>query len=100
MKIRRIVPLLLALAAGPAFADVNMEELPVKWRLQNYLNDGVNVYFTSSSCSQGVLYFSGSADDKNRFWATVMTSKINNHVVGIFYNQSTCQITSYYMKEG
>jgi hypothetical protein len=94
-----VAALLLAIGS-PVYADNNIEAVPTGWRLQNYVSNGVNIYFTGSSCVYGGLSFSASAtsDDKNRLWSMVLTAKATGKAVGIFYEtvSGNCNITSFY----
>jgi hypothetical protein len=95
-----LFPMLALAICVPALADANVEEDVQNWRLQNYVSNTVSAYFTGSSCTYGMLTFpsTASADDKNRFWALVLTAKTTGKKVGVFYETTsgTCQITSYY----
>ena len=86
----------------PAFADSNIEAYPTAWRLQDYEDNTISIFFTGSPCTNGrlILPASVSADSKNRFWSTILSAKMANKIVGIFYNPTTCEITSFYLKEG
>jgi hypothetical protein len=100
----KIVLLGLSVSAGPALAaNVIVEAIPMGWRLENYAGDSVVAYFTGSSCATGQLTFGSSAtlNDKNRFWALVMTAKVSGKRIGVVYDNatSTCDIVSFYFKE-
>lgn len=86
--------------AGPALADVNIEGNPQNWRLQNYVPGMVNIYYSGSSCLNGMLTFPRDAPDadKNRFWSLVLTAKSTGKSIGIYYEtiNGRCNITSYY----
>ncbi len=102
VKCITLAPLLLLFCISVnAQALANIEESPVNWRLQNYVGQGVTVYYSSSSCGSGSLVFPGgtSSDDLNRFWALVMAAKIASQPVGIFYQviNGQCVIESYYL---
>lgn len=88
-------------AGSVAFADNNIEAVPTGWRLQDYGDGGVSAYYTGSTCPSGriTLPASALADTKNRFWTLVLSAKVTGKVVGIYYDPSTCNITSFYMKE-
>jgi hypothetical protein len=85
-----------------AQADINLESIPTSWRLQDYLSGGLIAYFTGSSCPQQSLTLPPSTptDSVNRFWSAVMYAKSASKTIGVFYNPSTCYITSFYLKEG
>ncbi|WP_145727903.1 hypothetical protein [Nitrospirillum viridazoti] len=78
-----------------------VEEVPTKWRLQDYIPHVV-VWFTSASqCPNGQLNLpsTASADLIERFWSTVMTAKVTGKKIGVTYDSSSCTITDYYLKE-
>lgn len=85
--------------AGPVFADSEIQAIPTAWRLQNYVGGKVFVYFTGASCPSGNLVMNGSADESNRFWSTVLSAKLSGKPMGVFYDPSSCGITSFYMME-
>jgi len=87
-----------------AWADSDIFAVPTNWRLQNYVSSqGVVAWFTGSNCTNGLVSFdsSASADDKNRFYSTVLTAKISGKAVGIFYETTSgaCHITSFYLQQ-
>jgi hypothetical protein len=78
-----------------------LEAVPTAWRLQDYLDGYVTLFYTpSTACANGLLKLSGTEESRNRLWALIMTAKATNKVVGIFYDSSTCLISSFYEKEG
>jgi hypothetical protein len=95
-----LFPVLALAICAPALADSVLEEDAQNWRLQNYVSNVVVVYFTGSPCTSGALNFPSNAtsDDKNRFWALVLTAKSTGKKVGVWYETTSgnCQITSYY----
>jgi hypothetical protein len=99
--IRRALLALSVLCASPCLADAYIEAVPTTWRLQNYIGSNMYVWFTGSPCAGGslVLGASVSTDDKNRFWALVLTAKASQKTVGIYYETTSgvCNITSFYM---
>lgn len=86
-----------------AMADSLVEAVPTGWRVQDYLDGGVSVFHTSSTCDQGSLVMPSSApaDSKNRLWALLVSAKMASKPVGIYYQVSggACIITSFYLKE-
>ena len=86
-----------------AWADINIEQVPTAWRLQQYGPNSAVAYYTASTCAGGQLSVptNYSADDISRFWATVMTARALGQVIGIYYDNSTpaCYITSYYLRQ-
>lgn len=105
---RRALPIVAALTAfgllcaGPARADTNLEIAPTSWRMQDYLSGGLVIYYTGSTCAQQelILPTATPTDSVNRFWSAVLYAKSANKLMGIFYDPSTCYITSFYVKEG
>jgi hypothetical protein len=95
-----IAVVFLLLAGAPAYADNQIEAVPTGWRLQNYVSNVVNIYFTGSACTSGALSLPANAtsDDKNRLWSTILTAKATGRAVGIFYEtvSGNCNITSFY----
>ena len=82
--------------------SVAVEGIPDKWRLENYVGNGVAVWFSGSTCQNGLLVFGASAtvDDKNRFFSLLMAAKISDQVIGVIYEDSSnCEIISFYLKE-
>jgi hypothetical protein len=85
-----------------ASADSFFEAVPTAWRLQDYLNGGVTVYYTPSTCSSGQIILSPSTattDMMNRFWSLILTARVSGLTIGVYYNPSTCLVTSFYLKE-
>ena len=85
-----------------AQAQYNIEAVPTNWRMQDYTANTVNLYYTGSSCTSGSLVLSSSAPDgsKDRLWSLVLTAKLTNRPVGIFYHvdaSGNCMIDSFYM---
>lgn len=88
----------------PAMAENQIEAVPASWRLQNYIGSaGVVVWYSGSTCTNGQLTFSSTAtvDERNRFFAMILTAKVSSKVIGVFYETATgsCQITSFYMQQ-
>lgn len=88
-------------SATPAVAaEQVMIESAAAWRLQNYVNNNVVIWFTSSGCPTGQLVFPGATtDDLNRLWSTVLSAKIAHRSVGISFNKigDSCQINSFWV---
>ncbi|MDV6331295.1 hypothetical protein [Asticcacaulis sp. 201] len=95
------VSVLAGFSTIPARAD-SLESNPTAWLLQDYLDGAVYVYHTSSPCIDGKLFIpaTGPADAKNRFWSLVLSAKMSNKIVGIYYNPTTCEINSFYLVPG
>ena len=97
--------LLVAFAAAatslsvPA-AQVFINAIPTNWRLENYPGDTVAAWYTGSSCPSGQLALVGfSANDKNRFFALILSAKIAGSKVIVSYDNTTsaCTIVSFGM---
>lgn len=76
-------------------------ELPTNWILQNYdREDQVAIWHTSATdcgVSSGMQLY-GQPERLSRFWATVMTAKLTNKKVGIYYyviTPGSCKIDSF-----
>jgi hypothetical protein len=102
IRLSRVLALLLLPAALPSMASANsLEAVPTGWRLENYIsNHTVKLWFTpATECtSGGIEVGSMSQDDHNRLWSLILTSKIANRPVGIYYNASAgnCTMISFY----
>lgn len=86
--------------ASSASAEEIMIESPTNWRLQNYVNNNVVIWFTNSGCPSGHLVFPGAtADDLNRLWSTVLAAKLGGRNIGVSFNKTgdSCQITSFWI---
>lgn len=90
---------LIATLSTPVLADSLVEAVPTAWRLQNYTGGQVTAWYTGSTCPQGQVAMAGTADENNRFWSTIMSGKLTGKIVGVFYNPSTCIVTSFYLRE-
>jgi hypothetical protein len=84
--------------AGSAYADSNIEQVPTTWRMQDYVGGGIQIYMTSATCT--TLYGTGTTDEVNRLWSLILTASVTGKVVGVYYNPTTCNISSFYKKEG
>jgi hypothetical protein len=85
----------------PGYAG-QLYEVPTTWRMQNYIPNGVFIYYTGAAgCTNGQLNFptSVTVDDKDRFWSSVLTARATNKPVGIYFTGSgtSCMIDSFYV---
>lgn len=75
------------------------DQVPTNWRVQNYLPGFVVLWFTGSSCPSGGLMLAPTATpaDHARLYATVMSAKIGNAKIFVYYDNSTreCYISSF-----
>lgn len=92
---------LLAPASAYATQDL-IEAVPTAWRVQDYMAGGLYVYYTGSPCAQGelILPSTSSSDVTNRFWSLIITAKSMGKTVGVYFDSVSCNIASYYIKEG
>jgi hypothetical protein len=94
--------MLFVLFSGNASADVvSMVAVPTSWKLENYIGDNVVAWYTESTCTNGLIKFSSSAttDDKDRFWAVVMTGKVSGESIFVRYDSDDCSIQSFGMTQ-
>lgn len=94
---------LLGAGIGHA-APRELKEVPKNWRLQNYIGDGVNAWYTlsgpQSACLSGNLHFAAATnDDRDRFWKTVTWAKLAGRKMIVFYESTTCAISSFALSE-
>ena len=101
---------LLTLTSSSAWAtQVNYEAVPTTWLLQDYIGSPAGVVLwrmplPNNNCyNSGVgttgLSFPSTVTDQeaNRFWSLVLTAKAANIVIGVWYDNSTCLISSFYI---
>ena len=100
----RFIACSITCAAVTAQANlVAISGVPTPWRLQSYVPDTVNLYFTPSTCTYGSLSFPSSSTpaDRNRFWSLILAAKLANRSVYIYYDDSNspgaCYISSFGM---
>lgn len=88
----------LVTASTGCFAQIlQLDVVPTNWKLENYMNDNIVVWYTESVCQNGKLTFSDNAttQDKNRFWSTLLSAKATNSEVFVRYESTTCNIESF-----
>jgi len=101
-KVAALTALATACVAGSAFASIaQVTAIPATWRLENYTGGNTVVWYTGAPECTGSLSFDSSAttDDRNRFWATVMTGKAAAKKVFVRYDTATCKIASFGLLE-
>lgn len=80
-----------------------IEATPTGWRMQDYTDGGISLYFTGSPCASGHLFLPAgvSADSKQRFWSMITTAKAAKLPVGIYYSvlNGQCEIKNFYLRE-
>ncbi len=93
----------LLTAAVQAQTLSKIEAIPSAWRLQDYADGAVSIYFTGSPCFSGHLMLPATASEgvKERLWSTVMAGKLARQPVGIYYREENgnCIISNFYLKE-
>jgi hypothetical protein len=99
-KIAVALSLLAAVAGTPAVAaEALLEGDPATWRLQNYVPNNIMVFFTGSPCQYGRMQFSSAAtvQDKDRFFSMVLTARSTGRKMGVYYDDVSCDIWSFYL---
>jgi hypothetical protein len=87
-----------ALQASAAMAaTVSATLVPNGWILENYSGNEVTVWTngTTGACARLNLGASWTSDDRNRFWSTIMTGKVAQKTVFVYYDDTTCQLVSF-----
>ena len=78
-----------------AISDV----VPINWRIQNYLPGNVVLWFTGSSCANGMMLLPASATpaDHARLYSTVVSAKAMNAKIFVYYDNGSgnCWISSF-----
>jgi hypothetical protein len=95
MKKLLIVGLLVLSASSQA---AELSGVPTSWKIENYIPSNVTLWFTGSSCGNGVLNMPVTAteDDKSRLFAAIMNAKVAGLPVYITYEPAlNCQIQSF-----
>ncbi len=77
----------------------SVEGSPAAWRLQQYTGDNLILGRTGSTCkSPGLLTTTNlSSVEKSRLFSLIVTAKISNSKVYVFYDSVTCAIASFGM---
>lgn len=81
---------------------VEIHAIPTAWRLQDYGDPNLYVYFTGAKeCQNGALWLNSALaqNSKDRFWSLIMSAKISKSQVGLVYESTTCQITTFFLLE-
>ena len=85
--------------------DIFLKQNPTAWRLQNYIPDGVVIWFSGSSCANGQLTLpvTATTEDKNRLWSTVMAAKVSGREIYVYYDTENtpgaCMINSFGLEQ-
>lgn len=80
----------------------NLEVVPTAWRLQDYTDGAITIWYTGSTCTQGQLILPNTVnnDSKDRLWSLILTAKAASKSVGVFYHYEPsvgCLIDSFYL---
>lgn len=86
----------VAMLSTLALADTQITGTPATWRMQDYLDGNIVLYYTGSSCADGYLVLIANTEPRARFWSLLLTAAANNKSVGVLYNPSTCYISNFY----
>jgi hypothetical protein len=100
-KLSYLAAVILAFVCQHACADQLVSGVPTAWRLQSYGTYAVTLYYTGSTCANGVLSLPSTATDRDntRLYATIMAAKISGARVFAYYDPATCLITSFGLME-
>lgn len=93
---------LASISWSEAAHATNLEAVPTAWRLQDYNDGAISIFYTGSTCSQGQLILPNTAnnDSKQRLWSLILTAKVASKSVGVFYHYEPsvgCLIDSFYL---
>ncbi|WP_139248305.1 hypothetical protein [Janthinobacterium lividum] len=103
-KTLKILVVCLAFCCGSAHAERRQIFYSVasgqpSWKLENYMADGVAIWNTPSSCNSGFISFPSNmtANDKNRYYATLIATKTSNATMFIYYDEApgVCMLVSF-----
>ena len=95
--------------ATTSFAtERNFEAVPTTWMLQNYLTgqpQGIVIWRTDApapcagwggSSSKPFTFSNATENEANRLWSLMLTAQATNTKIGIWYDDQTCNMTSFY----
>ncbi len=105
MKMVPIFTILLCFKSNIAYADSELQTYPTHWRLQEYVPGLIATWYTGiTNCgTDGSLRLPNNATEetKQRYWYLIMSAKISQKKVGVFYNNinGVCTIISFYLAE-
>ena len=98
---KQIYFVVMMLLTQTANAQIHvLSEVPSSWKLENYSGNNVVVWYSGTTCTNGLLQFKNSAtiEDKNRFWSTVLSAKVANKVMFVRWDDTDgCKIDSFGM---
>ncbi len=99
---RRFAMALMAIAATTqaseaSAASIGLTLVPNAWILENYSGNEVTVWTngTTGACARLHLDTAWTSDDRNRFWSTIMTGKIAQKNVFVYYDDVSCRLISF-----
>src|SRR4051812_39358700 len=90
--------LLIAFSGAAHAATAVVSAVPINWKVESYIAGGpVLLWFTGSPCASGKLELpsSATATDQNRLFTSVLTAKTAGKTMVIFYEDTTCVISSF-----
>lgn len=95
-----LIALSFSAAASSASADIFIEST-VNWRLENYTNGMVVVWFTGApGCNSGRVNLPSTLaqDDINRFFSMVLAAKATQRPMGFTYwgSGDSCVLSSFF----
>lgn len=97
--VRSLIAGMAIMGAAGAAAD-EIVAVPTNWRIQDYGGGAVDLWFTGSSCTNGHLQLAPSVPEgtKDRLWSALLTAKVSDRPIGIFYHftGSDCIIDSFH----
>jgi hypothetical protein len=100
LDIRTISIVMMVFATTTAQAVIApVTNKPAAWRIENFPGGQVVLWYTTGAypCPSGQLALPATATpaDVNRLWSLVAYGKATGNPVFIYYESSTCQITSF-----
>lgn len=107
MKYKMFTVLLGPLLASTGIAhaqNINIEEVPTSWRMENYPNNDIVAWIYSlaaAPCNSKIEFAqNATTDDRNRFWSLVLSAKLSGRAVGLYVSpeNGACRIWSFYIQ--
>ncbi len=97
MAISALAILAAAQATAAGAATVGLTLIPNAWILENYPGNQVKVWTngTTGACARLNLNSSWTTDDRSRFWSTVMTGKVAQKNIFVYYDDTSCELFSF-----
>lgn len=101
--------MVLSLASTAHAALALYEDVPTDWFIQDYIGSPAGVALYRAQLPSGVCYnstaevteltFPSTVTDNevNRFWSAVISAKATGTKLGVYYDNSTCLISSFFV---